>query len=178
MPQWLTDADWPHAGAVVLMTIGALAGVVLTLLTLPGTWVALVTALGIKLWQPDLFDWWVLAVALVLALIGEAIEFGAGALGAAKAGASRRGALGAIVGSIVGAILGSPFFFPIGTILGGVAGAAAGTLVMERGTTQKSWGEASRAGAGAAAGRLVATLAKTGVAAVIALLLAVAVWFK
>jgi uncharacterized protein len=175
---FLAGVDWPHVLAVGIILVVGLAGVVMTLLTLPGPWVTLAAALGIKVWQPELFPWWVLIGVAGLAIAAEVIEFVAGALGATRAGATRRGAWGAIVGSIVGAIAGSPLLFPIGTIAGGVVGAAAGTLVMERGASDKTWKEASRAGAGAAVGRLVATLAKTAFAAAMALALGIAVFFK
>jgi uncharacterized protein len=178
MLDWLHGIDWAHTGAIAIILIAGLAGVVLTLITLPGTWVAIGVALIIKVWQPSLFPWWVVGVAVVLALVGEAVEFCASALGAARGGATRRGAVGAIVGSIAGAILGSPLLFPIGTIAGGVIGAAAGTIIMERGAADRTWKDATRAGTGAAAGRLVATVAKTGIACAIALLLAVSVFFK
>lgn len=176
--QWLQSLDWAHAGAIALVLAAALVGVVLTAITLPGTWLTVVAALGVKLWQPELFPWWVLIVAIGLALVGEAVEFGASAVGAAKGGASRRGALGAMIGSLAGAILGSPIFFPIGTILGAAIGAAVGAIIVERGSANKTWTDASKAGAGAAAGRLVATVAKTALAAGIALLVSIAVFFK
>ncbi|MFZ2875612.1 MAG: DUF456 domain-containing protein [Phycisphaerales bacterium] len=178
MMDWLQSADWSHVAAIVVVIVAALLGVILTLLTLPGTWVLLCASLLVKLWQPGLMPWWVLVAAGLLAVVGEAIEFFASALGAAKGGASRRGAIGAVLGSVVGAVAGSPFLFPLGTIVGGVVGAAAGTMIAERGTANKTWAEASRAGGGAAAGRLVATVAKTGVACVMALTLGIAVFFK
>ncbi len=178
MMDWVQSADWSHVAAIAIVVTAALLGIVLTLLTLPGTWVLLCAATLVKLWQPELMPWWVLAAAGLLAVVGEAIEFFASALGAAKGGASRRGAIGAIVGSVVGAVVGSPFLFPIGTIAGGVVGAAAGTMIAERGTANKTWSEATRAGSGAAAGRLVATVAKTGIACVMALALGIAVFFK
>lgn len=178
MMDWVQSADWSHVAAIAIVVIAALLGVILTLLTLPGTWVLLSAALLVKLWQPELMPWWVLAAAVLLAVVGEAIEFFASAMGAARGGASRRGAIGAIVGSVVGAVVGSPFLFPIGTIAGGVVGAAAGTMIAERGTANKTWTQATRAGSGAAAGRLVATVAKTGIACVMALALGIAVFFK
>ena len=62
--------------------IVALAGIVLTLLTLPGTWLMLLVALLCQLWRPEQFSWWTLGLALLLAVIAEIIEFFASAVGA------------------------------------------------------------------------------------------------
>lgn len=178
MPSWLSHPDGAHVLAIAIMVVVALAGTVLTLLTLPGTWVMVASALLLKLWQPGLFPWWVIVVAVLIAALGEAVELGASAMGAAKGGASRRGAMAAVVGSLVGAVVGSPFFFPLGSIVGGVLGAGVATLLIERGVGASEWGRAARAGAGAAAGRLAATLAKTSLAGVLAVLLSVTACFK
>ena len=63
-------------------------GVLLTIGGLPGTWVmvgaaALMAWLGATL--PFTLGWWVVAALVAIALVGEAIDFGAGALGAARA---------------------------------------------------------------------------------------------
>lgn len=175
---WLSNIDWPYWGAATILTVVSLAGIVLTLLTLPGTWLIVLGGLLIKLWQPELLSWWVIGVAIGLAALAEVVEFGASALGAAKGGASKRGALGAVVGSLVGAIVGSFFpLFPISTIAGGVVGAGLGTFLVEKGVVARTWGQAVRSGGGAAAGRLVATLTKTAIACAIAVLITVAGFF-
>lgn len=164
---------WEGAGATAVVALFAIIGIGLTLVTLPGTWVMIVAALLCQWWRPEMFSWWTLGVAIGLALLAEIIEFAASALGAAKAGGSKRGAIGATVGSLAGALLGSPFFFPIGTIAGGVMGAGAGALLAERGLKQKTWTESGKVAGGAAVGRLIATITKTSIAAVIAVLLVV-----
>jgi uncharacterized protein len=165
--------SWEGAGATAVVALFAIIGIGLTLVTLPGTWLMIVAALLCQWWRPDMFSWWTLGVAIGLALLAEIIEFAASALGAAKAGGSKRGAIGATVGSLAGALLGSPFLFPIGTIAGGVMGAGAGALLAERGLKQKTWTESSKVAGGAAVGRLIATVTKTSLAAVIAVLLVV-----
>ena len=57
--------------------------------------------------------WNIVIVLLVLAVIGEVIEFAAGAAGAAKQGASRRAIALSMVGAIVGSILGLSIGVPI-----------------------------------------------------------------
>ncbi|CAG1006235.1 hypothetical protein PHYC_03304 [Phycisphaerales bacterium] len=162
----MPNLDWSQLAGVGVLVVASLAGVVLTVLTLPGVWLTVLAAIGVRIWHPELVPWWVLIVLLVMAIVAELIEFGASAMGASKAGASRRGAIGAVVGSFVGAIGGTLIPpFPVGTILGGVVGAAAGTLIAER-HSNRTWTDAGKAAGGAAAGRFVATLAKTAVAGI------------
>lgn len=163
-----------HTLAAILVFLFALAGIALTVLGLPGTWLAVLAALLCKLWQPDLFSWWVVAAAGALALLAEIVEFSASAVGTAKAGGSKRGGIGSLVGGLAGAIVGAPFFFGLGAIPGAVLGAFAGALIAERVWAKRSWAEASRSGQGAAIGRFVATILKVAFAGAIALLLSLA----
>jgi len=160
------------AGIVVIVCAGL--GVLLTLLTLPGTWFALAAAVGCKFWQPGLMPWWVIGVGMGLAALAEVVEIGASSLGSSKAGGSRRGGIGALVGGVVGALAGSPFFFPIGTVLGAVLGAGVGALLAERLWARRSWAEATKSGQGAAVGRFAAVVMKSALAGVLALLLSIA----
>src|SRR5262245_49085193 len=124
--------DWPYWIATLGMPLVALLGIALTAITLPGAWLLVVAALAVTLWQPGALSWWTLAALLLLAILGEVIEFLSGALGATKAGGGKHGAIGAIVGSLAGAILGLPFLPPVGPIIGGALGAAAGAIAGER----------------------------------------------
>ncbi len=164
--------------AAIIITIAALLGVGLTLLTLPGIWFAVLVAVGVALWQPELISWPTLIVVIALAVIGEVVEFVWSAVGAAKQGASRAGGIGALVGGFVGAIL-ATFLIPIpilGTLIGAVLGAAIGAIVIERGYTQRTWRDSFRIGQGAAVGRLWAVVVKTLVAAIAAGVLITAAW--
>jgi uncharacterized protein YqgC (DUF456 family) len=167
--------DVQNAIAATIVIVASFAGVILTLLTLPGMWLSLVAGVAVALWRPDLLSWWSVGVAGGLAVLAEAIELIASAAGAKKGGASKHGAIGAVIGSFVGALVGSPFLFPIGTVVGGVAGAGLGAVIAERGFKGRSWGDSAKAGQGAAIGRLVATALKTLLALVMALVLSIAV---
>jgi hypothetical protein len=159
---------------LLLLIVAVSVGWLLTLMTLPGLWLS-VGSLALFAWLvPEAEDWgisWtVVIVALVLALLGEAAEFAASALGAAKHGGSKRGAALAIVGSLVGAMVGAPLGIPIpviGSIVGILLGACLGALVGAMlGETWKgrTTGEAWRVGQGAFWGRLAGSLAKIAVA--------------
>ncbi len=166
-----SSIDWSLWGAAAVFAVASVVGLILTVITLPGTWLIFACALLTKLfWIPDFMPWPVIIVMGVLALLGEVIEGLAGAFGAAKTGATKAGAIGAIVGSLVGALVGSPFFFPLGTIAGACLGAATGTLLVEVGYARRTFKQGAWAGTGAAAGRFVAILVKGSIAGLMGLL--------
>lgn len=161
--------------AASIVILASLLGVLLTALTLPGAWLALVAAVLCNLWEPGLLAWETIACAFAAALLAEIIEFFASAAGAAKAGGSKRGALGSVVGSLVGAIVGAPFLLLVGALIGAVIGAGVGALIAERGLAGRTWADSARIGRGAAIGRFWASLVKVALAAVVALILSVGV---
>ena len=168
-------------GIIVGVILFSWVGVLLTAFTLPGIWIAIVIAGLGHAWYASrlgtpLFSWWTLAACVALGVIAELAELGASALGASKVGGSRQAAMASVIGAMVGALLGT-FVIPIpvvGTIVGAAIGAGAAALLTERHLGEKTWTQAGKVGAGAAAGRLVATLLKVGIAAMIALILTVA----
>lgn len=173
----------PLMSLVVAITVclTSLCGIALTLLTLPGIWIAILVA-GLAQWWSIaqrgelMFSWWTLGACAAIGIAAEVAELLASAAGAAKAGGTRRGAIGSVIGGVVGAIGGSFFLPPLGTILGAAVGAGAGALLLEleHSGGRKTWKESSKIGAGAAAGRLVATIIKASLATVIAVILSVA----
>src|SRR5258706_4458209 len=104
-------------------------------------------------------------VVLALALLGEFIETWLGFRFARKYGASKRAAWGALIGGLVGAVVGVPVPV-IGSVIGAFVGSFAGAVVFEYSTSGA--GTALRAGWGALLGRAAATVAKTAVGVVIA----------
>jgi uncharacterized protein YqgC (DUF456 family) len=154
-------------GVVLHWIVGAVFGllgllcVVITVIGLPGVWVLLLLAGGVQLmdrWlRPDgshTFHAWTLVAAVALAIVGEVFEFTAGAAGAKKGGASRRGIAGAMVGGIVGAIAGAPFGLVVGAVVGGVLGSALGAIVMELTLPHQTLQSSLKPASGAAVGRL------------------------
>lgn len=164
-------------GAAIVILLSWLS-VLVTLVTLPGTWLAILVALVVKWWRPELIDgWWAIGLCVFLAVLGEAAEFGAGAVGAKTAGGSRSGAVGALVGGLVGGVLGTVLIpLPIlGTILGAVIGAGAGAVLAERGHAGRTWKESLKSGQGAAVGRAVSVVVKGAISALIAVVLTLSV---
>lgn len=162
----------------ILFTLSNILAVFAVLLALPGTWVMVLTAIGINLiFHDNMFSWWTIGVAAALALLGELLELLAGAAGAKAMGASKRSVFASIVGGITGAILGT-FLIPIpvlGTILGSALGAGAGAVVFEFTISDRRNLKHLRGiGTGAFTGRLLATVLKGGVAVLMAIILSVA----
>jgi uncharacterized protein YqgC (DUF456 family) len=145
------------------------------LFTLPGNWgIAALVAL---------FAWLVpsvgsrgvsftsVGILVALAAVGEAIEFAAGAVGAAKVGASRRSIWYSLVGAMAGSIGGAAMGMPIPVIgslvaalVGGSLGAFAGAYLGES-SLERTHGERVAVGKGAVIGRLWGTVGKFAVGA-------------
>jgi uncharacterized protein YqgC (DUF456 family) len=120
--------------SAILLVAVAFACWALNVIGLPGNWLVVAVAATYAYFMPDerrldIGIWTVLGL-LALAALGEAIEFLAGALGASKAGASKRGTALALVGSLVGGIVG--IFVPVpvvGQVVGPIVCAGIGALV-------------------------------------------------
>lgn len=171
----MTAAD---VAAASFVTLGAMLGVVLTALTLPGTWLAILISLLCWWWRPELLSWWTVGPALALAVGAEVAEGLSSAAGSGRSGGSGAGLVGSLVGSFAGLIVGQVLIpVPIlGAVIGGIVGAGVGAVIGEVGVARRTWADAYRSGRGAAIGRAVSTLVKTGFAVVLGLLLAVAAW--
>ena len=142
----------------------------LNLIGIPGNWmIVAISLLWIIIGPSDYrFSWIVIVVLVILALIGEAIEFGASVVGTKKLGGSGRGAALSVVGSIVGGIVGAFFGIPvpiplvgmlIGSLLFAAMGAWIGATIGEKWVV-KPMKESVQIGGAAFAGRLLGTLGK------------------
>ncbi|WDQ19167.1 DUF456 domain-containing protein [Rhodopirellula sp. P2] len=153
-------------GLILVCTLAWL----LNLVALPGNWLA-IALMAFYVWLgPETGRWQLgvasLAIAFVLGLVGELVEFLAGAMGASRAGASRRATLMAIVGSILGAIVGGIVGLPIpvigpvlAAVLFGGLGATAGAMFAEW-NDGKTWRDSWRIGQAAFWGRTTGTVGK------------------
>src|SRR5262245_17860889 len=95
--------------AAIIVIFGALLGIVLTTLTLPGIWVALLVGVVCQWWRGELLSWWTLGAVGGIGVIAELLELVASAAGAKKMGGTRRGAIGSLIGAILGALAGTMF---------------------------------------------------------------------
>jgi len=161
----------------ILATLAVLVAIgfwLANLLSLPGNWGIPLLAIALA-WSFPLDDsaqgpgigWDTVAVLVGLAVLGELMEFAAGATGAAKQGASRRAILLSLVGSCALSLLGAllvAMLIPvvgalIGALVGGGAGAWGGAYLGEmwKGRSQP---ERLAAGKGALVGRVLGTFSK------------------
>jgi uncharacterized protein len=161
--------------AILLITV-LLASWLLTVFGMPGNWlIVLATAiysycLPAK-WAVSL-GWKILVILAVLAALGELLELLAGAAGTTKAGGSKRGAalalLGSIIGSVVGVIVGIPIPL-VGPILAALffaaIGATAGAMLGEA-WVGKDLNASWQIGKAAFWGRLIGTMSKLLIGAV------------
>ncbi len=180
---WQLDPAWVYYASAVVLVLLSIAAWLLTLVSLPGNWLIVgCAALFTWLFPEEAgrgMTWTAVFVLIGVALLGELIEFGAGAAGAAKQGASRRSValsvVGAMVGSIAGVVVGSPL--PVlgsfvGALFGGAIGAFAGGYV---GEFWKGRGNEDRfaVGQGAFVGKLWGTAGKLVAGAI---MLAIVAW--
>lgn len=95
-----------------------------------------------------------LVILGVLAVLGSAVDFVAGLLGAKVYGASRMALWGSLAGSIVGIFFGLP-----GLLLGPLLGAALGEW-----RARRCWLQAGKVGVATFVGLIIGTVAKVGTA--------------
>ena len=166
--------DWISIVILVFFALYAVSCVLITLVGLPGTWLMVGGALVITLCNPlwsdtPIWGWITIGVVLGLAVCGEILETAAAGLGAKAGGGTKRGMIGAILGSMIGAVV-VTFAIPIpliGTLIGAVFGAFVGALLGE--LTHKETaqvGDLAKSATGAAIGRVLGILGKSGIAAI------------
>jgi hypothetical protein len=162
--------------AALLLVVNALLWFT-TFFTLPGNW-GIVGAAALFAWlaphgEGQGISWTAVGVGVGLAALGEMVELVAGSAAAAQQGASRRAMVLALVGTVAGSVCGAivgvpiPVIGPIVAALGGGAlGAFAGAYL---GETWKGRTSAERmaVGKGALVGRLLGTVGKAVLGAVI-----------
>ncbi len=163
-----------------LFVLIGFACLVLVVFQMPGTWIMLIIATLVHLadvfWiMPGMggspspaWGWWAIAIGCAFALVGEVIEFAAGALGAKAGGGSKRAAWGAILGGFLGAIIGSIMLPIIGTILGAICGCFLGAFLGETtGKDPRTAAESVKPAIGATIGRVLGTTCKVLIGVVV-----------
>ncbi|MCB9846903.1 MAG: DUF456 domain-containing protein [Phycisphaeraceae bacterium] len=161
--------------AALFLLVGT-AGIALALIGLPGTWMILLVGVLVEFVRPETFSWWTIGVGGLLAIGAEIAEFSAGAVGAKKAGGSRRAIWMAVAGGLVGGIAGT-FVIPIpivGTIAGAAIGSGACAMLAEMTVEGRTLAQAGKVGGGAAIGRTLASVFKAGFALALTVLLTIA----
>ncbi|WP_310821141.1 DUF456 domain-containing protein [Stratiformator vulcanicus] len=181
------DFDATYLLLALLLIVASCVCWVLNVFMLPGNWMVAGLS-GLWVWGMPVetygrgFGWWAVGVLVGLAVVGEVVEAAAGAAGARKAGSSKRAAalslVGAGIGSIVGAIFGVPIpvIGPlIAALLGGAFGAFAGAYLGEQWKGRDVKGRID-VGTGAFVGKILGTLGRMAIGAVMVGLVAVLVF--
>ncbi|HWZ59331.1 MAG TPA: DUF456 domain-containing protein [Gemmatimonadaceae bacterium] len=160
---------------VVLLAVVLIIGVCLIPAGLPGLWLIVAAAAT--------FNWLtgthriglttVIGVAL-LAVVAEVLDLVLAARATRRYGGSSRAAWGAAIGGLAGALIGVPI--PVeGSVVGALAGVFLGAVIAE--VTQGAGPKrAVRAATGAVIGRVLASVAKVGIACVMAGWVLAAAW--
>ena len=152
---------------VVILAAVLLLSLIMIPFGMPGTLVMFGAALCYKLLVPQGgIGWASVAIAGVLMLIAEGLEWTLTARFARKYGGSRRAGWGAVIGGMVGAFMGVPVPI-VGSIIGAFAGAFVGALVFEY-SRGSGGGTATKVAWGALLGRVTAAAVKIGIGLVIA----------
>jgi hypothetical protein len=166
--------------ALLLIFVALLCWAV-TWLGLPGNWLMVAAAAADAALAPGrvAIGWRVVAGLLVLAAVGELLELVLGAAQAARAGGTRRAAALALLGSLLGGVLGAIVGLPIpvvgpfiaAVLLGGL-GAMAGAIFGEL-SAGRDICPSLRVGRAAFVGRLLGTLGKVLIGAMMVALIVV-----
>ena len=146
---------------VLILVVILVLGLVMIPFGLPGTWIIAAAALGYQLLVPGSISIFTIIAVVVLALIGELLEFSLSAKYTQKYGGSRRASWGAIIGGMVGAFMGVPVPI-VGSVIGAFAGAFIGAFVGEFSRAGEG-GTATRVATGALIGRAIAAAMKIGI---------------
>ncbi len=156
----------------------------LTVTGMPGNWL-MVAATALYAWlvptdASATIGWGVVLAVAIMAGLGELLEMAAAALGVAKAGGSKRGAVLALLGSMIGGLAGMAVGLPIplvGPLVGAVLFASFGALLgamLGECWKGRELGQSWQIGKGAFWGRLLGTLAKVLVGSIMLVVVAVA----
>lgn len=175
-------SEWIYYLWAVFLVLSGIVAWLTTLVTLPGNWIIVVFAALFSWLVPATAShgvtWTTVFVLIGFAVFGEVVEFGAGAAGAAKHGASKRGVALSMVGAIVGSILGLTAGLPIpvlgpfvGALIGGAGGAFLGAYLGE-GWKGRPESDRVAVGRGAFSGRIWGTVGKLAIGAVMLAILA------
>lgn len=149
--------------ANIVVIAAMLIGLGITMVGLPGNLLILLTALGYGFFEGFVhLDSRFLILLFGAVLLGEAVEFIAGALGAKREKASLRAMVASTFGGIAGAVMGTAIIPVIGSIAGAVLGAFGASYLAEYTKTGDSE-QAGRVACGVAIGLLLGTLFKLAV---------------
>ena len=162
-------------GYIAVLLVGV-AGVAVTVASIPGLWVMWLCVL-LYAWATGwaFVGWQGLLALAVLALLAEVAEFVVGAAGGKVAGGGWKSVVGAVVGGLVGAIALSLLIPVLGSVIGAIAGAGIGAMLLE-GIDERDFHKLSDIGVGAAKGRAWSIVIKFAFGVAMLVVFAVVGW--
>ena len=163
---WDTLAGWlQHVGVWggwTLVWLSCVAGVVLSCVSISGTWLVALASLVALLLTPDTFPgWWCVTAFLVVSAAVEGMEWFAGTWGVKRRGGSGWAGFAALVGGLGGMVVGG-IFVPmplVGSVLGMMLGGFGLTFVVEQRRLRHTK-QAATIAWGAVVGRVVVIVGK------------------
>lgn len=117
----------------ILFIVLLLIGLILVPLGFPGGWLIVALSFVYSLvddFSPGKNDFWVLFVVILLAVMGELMEFGISIVTSKKWQVSNSAIIASLVGGFVGALIGAPIAF-VGSLIGLLLGAFFGAFIYE-----------------------------------------------
>lgn len=158
---------------LILFALWLLFCLLLVPLGFPGTWLMIAGGVAYGYLVPGASIGLISIIGtIVLALVGEVLEYTVTARYTARYGGSRRAGWGAVIGGMIGAIMGVPVPM-VGSVIGAFVGSFVGALVFEW-TRHQHVGTSTRVATGALIGRVAATALKVALGCVIAVWLMIA----
>lgn len=150
--------------AIIAIALLCIAGLLLSCLSVSGTWLVLAGAVIAALLPKEGFPgWWTVAAFAVLAVLVEVIEFMAGYWGVRRQAGSRLAGFVALIGGLAGLLLGALVPLPVvGPLLGMLVVSFVLVFIVERRRLRAS-GQAARIATGAVAARVLVVLIKVAV---------------
>jgi uncharacterized protein len=171
--------------AILLLLLATGVGWILNVVAMPGNWLIVLAGAAYAWLGPQTgvtqMSWKMVAALLILAILGEIVEFLAGVVGARRAGGSRRAAAYSLIGSLIGAVGGATAGIPIpvvgsaiGAVIGGAVGAFGGAAIAEH-SRGEHMQQSMKVGQAAFWGRLIGTGAKTVIASILAIVVIISI---
>jgi len=158
-------------GLLIVVSVGCLAGVVLSAVRLPGIWLIALGAFFMGwLTQWQLVSGSALGWILGLAVIAEVLEFLMSAVITRRAGGSGKAAWGALIGGFVGLVFLSIPLPVIGSMIGALLGCFLGAAIGEF-SVGGSLDHGTRVGVSAAIGFALGAATKVALAFVVSIIL-------
>jgi uncharacterized protein YqgC (DUF456 family) len=136
-------------------------GVILSVLSISGTWLVLLASLILMLIRGDAFPGWVtVAFFAVVCVVVEVLDTVAGSLGVKRTGGSKASVWAAFFAGIVGMFVGGALIPVIGSVIGMLVFSFVVVYYIEKRDMEKTGGDAARVATATVVARVLVVLLK------------------